>query len=131
MGHTDPQKSKINFAIPDPAHIVVDTDYREPISDDLQEKFNHGTTNEPNAVSTLVGLILPHYHPTLSFVEEGCHIIEIDNQPMVIVSPDGGLYLKEDANKLKEHLRLQMTTMDLPISMMSIEIKCPFPSDQK
>jgi hypothetical protein len=80
------------------------------ISADLQRMFEHGTSNEINAVSTFVAKFLPAFHPELSFYEEGCYIKKNNGESMLIVSPDGSI---------------RNTASDL--NYFGVEIKCPFP----
>jgi hypothetical protein len=72
--------------------------------------FEHGTSNEINAVSTFVAKFLPAFHPELSFYEEGCYIKKNNGESMLIVSPDGSI---------------RNTASDL--NYFGVEIKCPFP----
>ena len=95
-----------------------------PISKELQEKFDHGTNNEQNAIATLAGIVLPYYYPQLHLMEEGCY--EVSG---VLVSPDGGLYQKQDAQEYKAFLRSESNTSKFPVAELAVEIKCPFPED--
>ena len=61
----------------------------QPISEDLARLFKHGTDNEINAVATLVGSVLPFYYPDHCFQEVGSYILDVDDKPLVLVSPDG------------------------------------------
>lgn len=45
------------------------------IPEELRKLFEHGTKNEPNALATLVGRVVPVFYPAFDFVEEGCYII--------------------------------------------------------
>ena len=56
---------------------------------DLQDRFDYDTDNEVNAIATLTGKILPFYYPSLTYVEDGCHRVYINQEPLMIVSPDG------------------------------------------
>ncbi|KAJ8301229.1 hypothetical protein KUTeg_020216 [Tegillarca granosa] len=75
----------------------------------LQEKMDHGFSNEINAVATIVSKVIPVLFPSLSFSEEGCvKINRIGNH--MIISPDGSLFdISSKATKV------------------AVEIKCPFP----
>ncbi|XP_060581747.1 uncharacterized protein LOC132738297 [Ruditapes philippinarum] len=70
--------------------------------------MEHGTNNEINGVATLVGRILPVIAPTLEFHEEGCVCIKDKDTMIMVVSPDGSLYISE--------------TKEI---IAGVEIKCP------
>ena len=72
--------------------------------------MNHGQNNEINAVATIVGKILPVLHPEMIFFETGCYVLQHENKPFIVVSPDG--QGKSGAN---EHC------------LAAFEIKCPVP----
>ena len=72
--------------------------------------MNHGQNNEINAVATIVGKILPVLHPEMIFFETGCYVLQHENKPFIVVSPDG--QGKSGAN---EHC------------LTAFEIKCPVP----
>ena len=104
---------------------------KAPVSAEMQERLDHGTKNERNAVATLVNIVMPHYYPTLSFFEEGCRIIEKSNSGMILVSPDGSLCSNTDAVSWKMKGATSKDAHSLPLSFMAIEIKCPFPGRYK
>ena len=81
---------------------------------DVQTRMDYGAHNEINAIATLVGKILPFYQATQSYVEVGCHKVNISNEPLLVVSPDGALAEKQRLNT--DHT-YQATH--------AIEIKCP------
>ncbi|KAH3752314.1 hypothetical protein DPMN_186930 [Dreissena polymorpha] len=68
--------------------------------------MNHGSTNEINAIATIVGKIMPVFYPNFTFYEVGAHIIR-DKQgtPVMVISPDGALRCND--------------------KIVSVEIKCP------
>lgn len=71
--------------------------------------MEHGSVNEINAVATVVSKILPVYYPDHCFYEEGAYSVKNDKgETVMIVSPDGCI---KDSH-----------------SVISVEIKCPFPS---
>ena len=47
----------------------------------------------------------------------------------VLVSPDGGLYQKQDAVEYKAFLISESNTSKFPVAELAVEIKCPFPGD--
>jgi hypothetical protein len=75
---------------------------------DQKRAMEHGTDNEINGVATLVGRILPVIAPTLEFHEEGCVCIKDKDTMIMVVSPDGSLYISE--------------TKEI---IAGVEIKCP------
>ena len=73
--------------------------------------MDHGTTNEINAVATVVSKVLPVLYPDLVFYEEGCvEFAYVDNSKFMVVSPDGSL---------RSSCRLDST-------LMAVELKCPY-----
>lgn len=48
----------------------------EEVSEDLHKLFDHGTKNEPNALATLVGRVLPTFYPYFDYIEEGCYMVD-------------------------------------------------------
>ena len=93
--------------------------FTKPVSSEVQQRMDYGTKNEINAVATLVAQVLPFYHPTLSFVEQGSYILQDQNNPFIIVSPDGCGAVAEG------HL------LEKPDYLVSFEFKCPFPQVYK
>ena len=65
-------------------------------------------------ITTLVGKILPFYQPTQSYVEVGCHKVNICEEPILVVSPDDVLAKNQYLNTVHAY---QATH--------AIEIKCP------
>lgn len=51
---------------------------------------------------------MPTFFPKMQFQEEGCYILQNENTPFVVVSPDGSIKLHDD-------------------TVYGVEIKCPFP----
>ena len=69
--------------------------------------------SEPiNCVATLVGKVLPVFHPNASFVKEGCYVLNTGGC-RIVVSPDGSCRTMHD-NTLNE-------------TVCGLEIKCPYP----
>ncbi len=101
------------------------------MSAEIQARLDHGTINEKNATATLVNLVMPHYYPSLSFLEEGCRIIWKSNESMVLVSPDGSLCSNTDAVLWKMNAATSLNAQSLPLLLLAVEIKCPFPSKYK
>ena len=60
--------------------------------------MNHGSKNEINAISTLVGKILPSLFPGIWYYEESCIALEHDGEIVCVVSPDGSEGLLRIAN---------------------------------
>jgi hypothetical protein len=52
-------------------------------------EYDHGSKNEINAISTLVGKILPSLFPGIWYCEEGCIALKHDGEIFCVVSPDG------------------------------------------
>ena len=72
---------------------------------EAMKAMQYGTDNEINAVSTLVGRIMPVVAPDLCYHEEGCY--RLDDNSFMIVSPDGSLRKDDDS------------------CVMGVEFKCP------
>ena len=72
--------------------------------------MDHGSKNEINAISTLVGKILPSLFPGIWYYEEGCIALEHDGEIFCVVSPDGSGTVAQNSKPL-----------------YAIEIKCPIP----
>jgi hypothetical protein len=51
--------------------------------------MDHRSKNEINAISTLVGNILPLLFPGIWYYEEGCIALEHDGEIFCVVIPDG------------------------------------------
>ena len=62
-----------------------------PVSEELQKKFDHGTKNEVNTISTLISTVVPVYLPACyAFYEVGAAFIGSEEKPHLIeVSADG------------------------------------------
>ena len=59
---------------------------------DIENALKHGTLNEPNAIGTVVGKVIPVLYPDLIYFEEGCvEILSHDNKTFMVISPDGSL----------------------------------------
>ena len=81
--------------------------------------MDYGTKNGINAVATLVAQILPFYHPTLSFIEQGSYILQDKGKPLIIVSADGC--------GADSHGQI----LQKPDYLVSFEFKCPVPQMYK
>ena len=80
-------------------------------SPEAENAMKHGTMNEPNALGTVVGKVIPVIYPDLICFEEGCvEILNQDNKTFMVISPDGSLR--------------QDSTLDS--TQVGIELKCPF-----
>ena len=55
MGLNGPKAQKEHI------NVVKGVHQPAPISKEHQEKFDHGTNNEQNAIATLAGIVLPYY----------------------------------------------------------------------
>lgn len=76
----------------------------------IEQAKEHGTINEPNAVATTVGKILPVLQPDIHFFEIGSCILYQDGKPFMIISPDG-----QGKTGINDSPRI------------AFEIKCPMP----
>ncbi|CAC5357935.1 unnamed protein product [Mytilus coruscus] len=86
---------------------------KEPkISKDLQDLFDDGTEQEINALGTLLGKIMPVYFPNLTYKEDGCKIINL-NDSYAVISGDGSGIDQNHSNKV------------------AFEFKCPKPGKQR
>ena len=91
-------------------------------SKSVQERLQHGTDNEINAVATLVGRFLPIYYPRSHFVEEGCYVLPGKHTDILgEVSPDGSI-------RLLDYSETESPTIGNAIA--AVEIKCPFPTER-
>lgn len=81
--------------------------------------MQHGTDSEIHAIATLVGKVLPFYFPTLKYVEEGAHEIKRDDEPFLLISPDGSLGT------------IEINATKPPVPLYGCEFKCPVPGDYK
>ena len=87
----------------------IGTSAEEELSTEVKKLMKHGEENEINAVGVIVGKIIPVFAPESKFYEEGCYIVpDLDNKPILVVSPDGSLRINDTV-------------------IMAIEIKCPLP----
>lgn len=99
------QKMKEHFET-----VICGVPERKP-SVEVENAMKHGTFNEPNAVGTIVGKVIPVMHPDLIFFEEGCvEILNHNNKTFMVVSPDGSL---------RQNSRFDST-------QVGIELKCPY-----
>jgi hypothetical protein len=55
-----------------------------PISDKLQSFFDYGTREELNVLGTLLGKIVPVYFPQLTYIEDGCEIMDLGDSRAII-----------------------------------------------
>ena len=87
------------------------TEMGQPIAaTEVTSAMRHGTSNEINAIATLVSKVLPMYWPNMMYMEEGCYGISVGEKRIFVVSPDGsGRY-----------------GMNNPPAM-AFEFKCPLP----
>ena len=72
-------------------HVFVRGQKPPPIPDDLQQKFDHGTKNEVNAIATIISTIIPAYLPAcFAFYEVGPAFVGSEkNENLLEVSADG------------------------------------------
>ena len=70
---------------------VVHGSRKEEHSDIQLRNMRYGTENEINVVATLVSKILPVYFPSLKYIEEGCYILQYNENDFMVVSPDGSI----------------------------------------
>ena len=90
---------------------VMNKKQKEGPSPDLQSRFQHGTQNEPNCIATLVGKVLPALFPDVMYYELGCYVMDEDDAPFVVVSPEGSGRNIDDEQKIS----------------FAFELKCPMP----
>ena len=101
---------------------ILGIEEQEP-SEEVKKYFEHGTTNERNAIATLAGKFLPMFLPNLAYVEEGCYFIYSclnKEKPVLAVSPDGSLREFDTADNSDNNAFVRDCKA-------AIEIKCPFP----
>ncbi|CAH1798622.1 unnamed protein product [Owenia fusiformis] len=84
------------------------------INEQTRRNMEYGTKNEINAVATLTSKILPVLLPDLSYAEEGCYKITMNNETFLVVSPDGKLFENPS----------DVTAIEESKTKVSIEIKC-------
>ena len=82
--------------------------YQPTVKPALQKLFDRGAKEEPNALATLVGKILPVYFPALKYFEDGCNVISLKN---------GYLVVSGDGSGLNDDLQYKV----------AFEMKCPKP----
>lgn len=59
------------------------------LSETVKQRMQNGRENEIHAIATLASKFLPAFYPDLGYVEEGCYMESYQNEPFVVVSPDG------------------------------------------
>ena len=75
-------------------------------SEEAQSRMKHGSTNEINAMATLVGKVLPCFAPDIIIREVGCYTTQHDSNLYMVISPDGeGLHGDQ--------------------RLLTVELKCP------
>ena len=50
---------------------------KEIVSNELQELYDYGSSNEINGIATLVGKVIPVFYPHLTYREDGCEVMPI------------------------------------------------------
>ena len=88
--------------------------YGKPISDLTpvdSGRMKYGSENEINAISTLIGKILPTLFPDYTFFEEGCCVVKHKDEGFLVISPDGSCRGQDG-------------------SVLGCEFKCPYPDKQ-
>ena len=80
-------------------------------SDEQLKNMKYGTDNEINAIATVTGRILPIVYPKMKYFEEGCLLVELNDSPFLIVSPDGSIGYVDETNSRQ--------------IFSGLEIKCP------
>lgn len=81
------------------------------LSETVKQRMQNGRENEIHAIATLASKFLPAFEPDLGYVEEGCYMESYQNEPFVVVSPDGSCRNIFDQEK----------------ASFGLEIKCSFP----
>ncbi|CAG2197667.1 unnamed protein product [Mytilus edulis] len=94
--------------------VIRKKNLEETLSNEVQEKW----TMERNQRFTQSTQILTVYYPSMSFIEEGAFIIHNNEQPFIMVSPDGSIG-RQDLG----------TTYESPTPILTCEFKCPFPNE--
>lgn len=82
-----------------------------PMSDELKTILEHGTSQDINALVTLLGKILPVYYPHLLYKEDGCEVIPLGDSKAVSSGDGTGV----DKNGQHE---------------VAFEFKCPVPGEK-
>ncbi|CAG2249712.1 unnamed protein product [Mytilus edulis] len=84
--------------------------------------MEHGTQSEIHAVATLTGKVLPFFSPGLKYIEEGAHVIYVEAEPFILVSPDGSV----------GHINMESGGSPfVPNPLYGCEFKCPSAADFK
>ncbi|CAH1779699.1 unnamed protein product, partial [Owenia fusiformis] len=103
---------------------------KETPSAQQQWNMEFGTRNEPNAIATLVGKIMPVYFPEYTYLEEGSRIIKHDDSSSILSSLDGMLVQLPDDYRSSEKLTEGILSGIIK-SEISVEAKCRVPADYK
>jgi hypothetical protein len=82
------------------------------VSPELQALFDYGTTQEINALATLLGKIIPVYYPALVFHEDGCEVMSMGDTYAVISGDGSGV---DDSKNVQ----------------VAFEFKCPRPGKSR
>ena len=82
------------------------------VSPELQALFDYGSSQEINALATLLGKILPVYFPRLIFREDGCCVVPLNDSYAVISGDGSGINADNNIN-------------------MTFEFKCPKPKKER
>ncbi|XP_076094128.1 uncharacterized protein LOC143064860 [Mytilus galloprovincialis] len=102
--------------------VVRNIEIDEEISDEVRKRMEHGTQSEIHAVATLTGKVLPFFSPGLKYIEEGAHVISVEAEPFILVSPDGSV----------GHINMESGGSPfVPNPLYGCEFKCPSAADFK
>lgn len=96
-----------------------------PPSDDVKMKLEYGKRNEPNALSTVIGLLVPSIcAPCMNVVENGAMFLDAPNrQYFMEISADGSIQCSNPQSCPFKHLHVSG-------GKIILELKCPYPSDK-
>ncbi|KAK7507914.1 hypothetical protein BaRGS_00000879 [Batillaria attramentaria] len=87
-----------------------------PFDTETERRMQHGSDNEINAIATLVAKVLPVFFPNTAYVEEGCELLHLNQDPFMVISPDGSV----------REIQAE-TSRPSDAALMAVEIKCPYP----
>ena len=79
-------------------------------TNETKANMRHGIENEINGIATLVSVVMPSFFPQMQFYEEGCYVVEHNERPFCVISPDGSLRTNTKAT-------------------CAVEVKCPTPGN--
>ena len=69
----------------------------QPVSATVQSYMDHGAKNEVNALATLLGKIMPVFHPEFVFREDGCEVMKMNKGGYMVISGDGSAFHQQSS----------------------------------